>query len=168
MISAVRTAMNQHAKNLIAGAEEMPAAKYNYAPTPQQMTFGRLVLHVAQSNGFLCSRISGEKAPALGNLTEHSPKTRLIAAMKASFAFCDQALAKVTDSELSQPVKIFGGRTTSKAGAMIDMSNDLADHYAQEAMYLRLNGHLPPTASRGVMAQGMAHGMAGMKMKQGK
>lgn len=35
MISAVRAEVSQHAKNLLAGAQEMPARKYNYAPTPQ-------------------------------------------------------------------------------------------------------------------------------------
>ncbi len=161
--SAVREAVSRHAKILVAGAQEMPADKYNYAPTPQQMTFGRMVLHVAQSNGFLCSRITGEKAPAIGNLTEHSPKSRLIAAMTASFDFCGQALAKVNDGELSQTVQVFGGRTTSKAGAMITLANDLADHYAQEAMYLRLNGHLPPTGEGPLMKREMM-----MKHSSGK
>lgn len=144
--TAVRASVAQHAKILVAGAEEMPADKYSFAPTPEQMTFGHLVLHVAQSNMFLCSRISGDKAPDLPKLTEHSPKSQLIAAMKSSFAFCDQALAKVNDSELTQEIPFFGGRNVSKATAMIGISNDLADHYSQEAMYLRLNGHLPPTA----------------------
>jgi hypothetical protein len=34
----------------------------------------------------------------------------------------------------------------TRAAALIDLSNDLADHYSQQAMYLRLKGHLPPTA----------------------
>lgn len=144
--SAVRQAVSRHAKILVAGAEEMPAGKFNFAPTPAQMTFGHLVWHVAQSNMFLCSRITGDKAPALPKLNEHSPKDQLVAAMKKSFSFCDQALSKVNDGELTQQVPFFGGRKISKAAAMIALSNDLADHYSQEAMYLRLNGHLPPTA----------------------
>ena len=72
----------------------------------------------------------------------------MIAAMKSSFSFCDEALGKVNDSELTQEVPYFGGRNVSKATAMVGLSNDLADHYSQEAMYLRLNGHLPPTAQR--------------------
>lgn len=131
---------------MVAAAEEMPANKFNYAPTPQQMTFGHLTLHVATSNMFFCSHISGEKAPAIGHLTEHSPKTKLLAAMKESFSFCEQSLAKVNDSELSQQVEFFGGRKITKAAAMIALTDDLADHYSQQAMYLRLNGHLPPTA----------------------
>ncbi len=154
--SAVLNAVQGHGRSLIAGAEEMPAAKYGYAPTPQQMTFGHLVMHVAQSNAFLCSRISGEKAPVLGNLTEKTPKADLVAAMKKSFDFCEQALAKVNDSTLSEQVPFFGGRKISKAAAMIGLSNDLFDHYSQEAIYLRLNGLLPPTAQP---RQGARRGM---------
>jgi uncharacterized damage-inducible protein DinB len=165
--SAVRAEVSQHAKNLIAGAQEMPASKYNYAPTPQQMTFGRMVLHVAQSNDFLCSRIGGGKAPSTGKLTEHSPKTQLIAAMKSSFSFCDQALSKLNDSDLSQQVPFFGGRKVSKASAMLALATDLADHYAQEAIYLRLNGHLPPTGEGPIMGRGMRGGMRRGGMRQG-
>jgi uncharacterized damage-inducible protein DinB len=146
--NSVRMTVSRQAKNLIASAQEMPAAKYGFKPTPAQMSFGHLVLHVAQSNLFLCSKISGDKAPALGKLTENSPKDKLVAAVKTSFGFCDQALAKVNDSELTQQVSFFGGRKISKAAALIALTNDLADHYSQSAMYLRLNGKLPPTARR--------------------
>lgn len=144
--SAVRTTVSRQAKNLTGSAEEMPADKYGFKPTAEQMSFGHLVLHVAESNMFLCSRISGEKAPALPKLTETSPKASLVSAVESSFSFCDGALAKVNDSELTQEVPFFGGRKISKAAAMIGLTNDLADHYSQAAMYLRLNGKLPPTA----------------------
>ncbi|HVA94908.1 MAG TPA: DinB family protein [Candidatus Dormibacteraeota bacterium] len=157
MISAVRAEVSQHAKNLLAGAQEMPAGKYNYAPTAHQMTFGRMVLHIAQSDNFLCSRISGSEAPSTGQLTEHSPKSQLIAAMNASFNYCDEALAKVNDSELSEQVPFFGGRKVSKAAAMLSLATDLADHYAQEAIYLRLNGHQPPTGVGPVMGRSMGN-----------
>jgi hypothetical protein len=38
----------------------------------------------------------------------------------------------------------------TKARAAIALAQDWADHYAQSAMYLRLNGILPPTARRGM------------------
>jgi uncharacterized damage-inducible protein DinB len=160
VVGAVRQTVARQGQNLTAGAQEMPAGKFNYAPTPAQMTFGHLILHIAQSNGLFCSRLSGEKAPSTGNLTEHSPKDQLIAAMKASFSFCDDALGKLNDSDLSAHVQMFGGRSMPKAGALIALTNDLADHYAQEAIYLRLNGQLPPTAmGRGMMGRGRRGGM---------
>ena len=43
---------------------------------------------------------------------------------------------------------MWGGRTAPKAAALIGLTNDWADHYSQAAMYLRLNGMLPPTAKK--------------------
>ena len=40
----------RQSKNLIGAADEMPADKYNYRPTPEQMTFAHLIMHSAQAN----------------------------------------------------------------------------------------------------------------------
>jgi hypothetical protein len=47
---AVRNQLKTHAAYLIAAAERFPQEKYDYRPTPAQMTFGQLVAHVAQTN----------------------------------------------------------------------------------------------------------------------
>jgi hypothetical protein len=52
----------------------------------------------------------------------------------------------VDDSKLADEVELFGGRKGPRAFAMIALTNDWADHYSSAAMYLRLNGLLPPTA----------------------
>jgi hypothetical protein len=52
----------------------------------------------------------------------------------------------VDDSNLGEQLTLFGGRQASRAGAMIALTNDFADHYSMAAIYLRLNGLLPPTA----------------------
>lgn len=144
--SYVRHVVEQESKIIVAAAEEMPADKYSYHPTPAQMTFGHLVVHMAGSNNYLCSKISGVEAPAQEKLTETDPKDKLVAALKSSFDFCATALAKVDDSNLTEPVKLFGGHSMSRAGAMIALTDDFYDHYSMAAMYLRLNGLLPPTA----------------------
>jgi len=144
--NAVRKTLERESKLMIAAAEEMPADKYDYKPTPAQMTFGHLVMHMAGSNNFLCSKISGTAVSAAEKLSETDGKEKLSAALKASFDFCTQALAKVDDSNLGEPLPFFGGRTISRAGAMMALTNDFYDHYSMAAMYLRLNGLLPPSA----------------------
>jgi hypothetical protein len=143
---AVRNIVAQHGEIMIASAEEMPADKYSYRPTPEQMTFGHLIMHIAESNEFLCSKISGMAAPAHGKLADTDPKDQLVGAIKDSFSYCATALAKVSDSDLGQTMPFFGGRTVTKAFVMISLTDDLYDHYSAQAMYLRLNGKLPPTA----------------------
>ena len=60
---AFRDEAMSKATNLIAAAETMPADKYGYKPTPVQMSFGDVVVHLAQGNDFLCATIGGTKAP---------------------------------------------------------------------------------------------------------
>src|SRR5690242_629382 len=60
---AARKLETQMAKNVPAGAEEMPAEKYDFRPTPGQNTFGHLVGHMISANYYLCSAISGAEMP---------------------------------------------------------------------------------------------------------
>jgi uncharacterized damage-inducible protein DinB len=133
------------ANNMIAAAEEMPADKYSYHPTPDQWTFGKLVSHVAQSNGGLCGALSGTTAPAAVQVSETASKAELVAGLKASFDFCGPALDGLTDAKLRETITVFH-RTMPRAMALVLLPADLADHYSQMAAYLRLNGMLPPSA----------------------
>lgn len=143
---AVRNIVAHHGTLMVAAAEEMPADKYSYRPTPESMTFGHLVAHIAESNEFLCSKISGMTPPAKLNLTDADSKDKLVLGLKDSFSFCSTALQKVDDSGLGQTMPFFGGRTVTKAFVMISLTDDLYDHYSAQAAYLRLNGKLPPSA----------------------
>jgi uncharacterized damage-inducible protein DinB len=144
--SSVKEIVSREAQNLVGSAQEMPAEDYGFKPTPEQMSFGQLMVHVAKSNVFLCSKISGQTGPDFSKLTPASSKDDIVAAVKSSGSFCDTALGSVDDSSLNQQLTLFGNRQMSKAAAMITLTNDLADHYSQSAIYLRLKGHLPPTA----------------------
>jgi len=145
---SVRSILERSSKNMVAAAEEMPADKYSFHPTAGQMTFAHLVVHMANSNNFLCSKISGTAAPAGEKLSDTDLKDKLVSALKGSFEFCTQALANVDDSNLGEQLTLFGSRTTSRAGAMIALTNDFADHYSAAAAYLRANDLLPPTAQK--------------------
>ena len=133
------------AKNMIAAAEEMPESKYSYHPTPDQWTFGKLVAHVAQSNGGLCGALSGTTAPAAAHVSDTASKADLVAGLKASFDFCGPVLDGLTDAKLAGTVSLFH-RTMPRSMALMLLPVDLADHYSQMAGYLRLNGMLPPSA----------------------
>ncbi len=148
VMNAVRQVSQRYQRNLVGSAEEMPADKYAYKPTPQQMSFGQLMLHVATSNEFMCSSISGQPQPKEPQLDPTSPKAQLVARLKESFSYCADALAKVDDGGLSQQVPFFGNREVTRATAVMGLAEDWADHYGQAAMYLRLNGMLPPSAQR--------------------
>jgi uncharacterized damage-inducible protein DinB len=146
--SALREMEQGRSKNMVAAAEEMPADKYSYKATPEQMSFGHLVLHIADANYGLCSKIGGVAAPGLPKLSESDAKDKLVERMKASFDFCSTALAKLDDSNLGEMLTLFGERKASRAMAMLILASSWGDHYSLEASYLRANGHLPPTAKK--------------------
>lgn len=146
--SVVREILPRQQKNIVAAVEEMPADKFSFKPTADQMTFGKLVLHIAEGNNMFCSKIAGAAPPKSPELKETDSKDKLLTALKGSFDFCETALAKMDDSKLGEKIEAFGGREAPMAWALIALTNSWADHYGAEAMYLRLNGLLPPTAKK--------------------
>jgi uncharacterized damage-inducible protein DinB len=143
--NAVRESARDNGKNLLAAAEAMPADKYGYKPTPAQMTFGELIVHIQGDNRITCSAIGGSQPAAEATLAPTDPKEKLVSALQRSLAICDAALAQVKDSQLGDAVSYYG-HSASRATALIGLITDWADHYSQQAIYLRLNGVLPPTA----------------------
>jgi len=141
----VKAGVARYSKNMVAAAEAMPADKYSFKPSPEMNSYAHLMMHIAQSNNTFCSKISGQAAPDV-KLAETDPKDKLVAAMKDSFAFCTTALANVDDSKLGEQFVMFGTRPISRGGALVALGGSWTDHYATQAIYLRLNGILPPTA----------------------
>jgi hypothetical protein len=144
--STVKQQLTRFTKIMVGAAEAMPPEKYNFKPTPEMNTFAHLTMHITQSNTLLCAKISGAAAPDAGKLADTDTKDKLVAALKASFDFCSTALANVDDSHLGDPLVLFGNRPSSRAGALIGLSDTWNDHYGAQAIYLRLAGILPPTA----------------------
>jgi hypothetical protein len=146
--SALRDILPNRQKNTIAAIESMPADKFGYKPTPEQNTFGHLVAHMIETNNLLCSKAAGVSAPKVEEAKESDSKDKLVSALKASFDFCSDTLAKMDDSKLGETAEIFPGRQGSRAWASLVLSSTWADHYAEAAMYLRQSGILPPTAKK--------------------
>jgi uncharacterized damage-inducible protein DinB len=145
---ALRSTEQRAETNLVAAAEEMPGGKYGFKPTPAQRTFGEVIGHLIEGNDFLCSTISGGEAPKRSELAAGASKQKLVDRLRETFQFCDTALAKVDDSKLSEMVSFFGERKVTRAKLIFAAAQDWADHYSQLAIYLRLNGLLPPTAKK--------------------
>ncbi len=144
---ALRAVEQRFARNLIGAAEAMPADKYNYRPTPAQMSFAMIQVHLAnEGNDLLCGKVAGVAVPQRTPMDTTMSKDQLVARLKETFQFCESAFAHLDDSKLSEPVQLFGPNPFSRATAILITVGDWADHYSQEANYLRLNGLLPPTA----------------------
>jgi len=145
---ALRQILAGRAKNTIAAFEAMPAEKYGFKPTPAQMSFGHLAAHVVESNYYFCANVGDVPKPKVTEVKDSDSKDVLVAAVKSSFDFCTTALAKASDSTMSSDITWFDGKPKARAWAFLGLASSLADHYGMAAIYLRLNGLLPPTAKK--------------------
>jgi uncharacterized damage-inducible protein DinB len=144
--AAVRMILPNRQKNILAAIDAMPADKFGYKPTPDQMTFGHLVVHIIESNNGMCAKAADVPAPKTEEVKDTDPKDKLAAAAKASFDFCADAVSKMSDAKLGDNITIFGSTQGPRSMAVFFMAGGWADHYGAAAMYLRLNNIVPPSA----------------------
>ncbi len=123
----------------------MADADYSFKATPEVGTFGSRVAHVADAQTLICSAAKGEtKKPETAGKTS---KADLVAALKASFDYCDSAYDSLTDATATQMVKIFGRPQTRLSALWGNVAHD-SEMYGYMAVYLRLKGLVPPSSDR--------------------
>lgn len=146
VVSTAREIFARQSKFIVAAAEQMPADKYSYHPTPDQWSFGKIASHIAVSGNAICAMLSDVPAPQGAKVSDTDSKDTIVAAVKESFAFCDKSLANLTDAQMGDTITYFRGARTPRARALFELTDDLEDHYSQLASYLRLSGMTPPSA----------------------
>src|SRR5258707_7928462 len=93
--TALRALLPRSRNNILGAITAMPADKFNYKPTPEQMTFAHLVVHIIGSNNALCAKAADVAEPKVDEAKETDAKEKLLAAATASFDFCGDALGKM-------------------------------------------------------------------------
>lgn len=143
-------------RNIAQAFDSIPESKFGYKPTPAQLSIGYIAQHVASDDYFFCNNFGANKATLSDEDTQTPdsvkakwPKEKLVAKLKESIKFCDDAIAQVDDAKLSEAITLtFGGqsRPSTRVNMVLGHALDLSDHYSQLANYMRLNGILPPSA----------------------
>jgi hypothetical protein len=143
-------------KQVVDVAEAMPEDKYNFSPETLNIpggdykgvrTFALQVKHVAASNYFIWSTITGDKLPD-GLKDGNGPadlktKADIIKFLKDSFAQGHKAAATLTVENMLQPVG--QGKSLRLHRAEFGVAHAF-DHYGQMVEYLRMNGIVPPAS----------------------
>jgi len=124
-------------------AEAMPADRYNFAPVPEEMTFGRQLIHMCGNMIWLCN--SFLDAPSFGKDVDHpsEKKEDVIELLEESFDYAAKTLAAFPAKELDEKVTFFAG-TMTKRRVMLLLADHVTHHRGQLVVYLRLNGIEPP------------------------
>ncbi|HEV7590723.1 MAG TPA: DinB family protein [Longimicrobium sp.] len=143
-------------RNIAQAFDSIPERLFSYKPTPAQLTIGYIAQHLVTDNTLFCNAFGEMKATQAAEDTATAdsvkaawPKDRLVAQLKASFTFCENAFAQLDDAKLADQVTVtFRGqsRPLTRATMVLGHVVDMADHYSQLANYMRLNNLVPPTA----------------------
>ena len=155
--TAFRGRINGLHRLLAQAFDSIPESKFGYKPTPVQLTIGYIAQHLASDSYFFCNNFGAMKATLAPKDTATAdsvkakwPKDTLVAKLKASLTFCEEAFAQVDDARLADQLPIPGPNNTTRyvtrASSVLGHIVDMADHYSQIANYMRLNNILPPTA----------------------
>ncbi len=158
LASAVDHEISAVEKEVLDAAEAMPEDKFNFSPESLNLpgsdykgvrTFAGQVKHIAASNYFIWSPLTGDKLPANlkdGNGPEDvKTKAEILAFLKDSFALGHRAAATLTTENMLQTPG--QSKSTRLRLATFGVAHAF-DHYGQMVEYLRMNGIVPP-ASRG-------------------
>ena len=134
----------------------MPEDKFNFSPESLKIpgsdykgvrTFAVEVKHVAASNYFLWSSLTGDKIPEDikdGNGPENvKTKADILKFLKDSFALGHKAATTLTTENMLQPA--VGSKNTRLHMATFAIGHAF-NHYGQMVEYLRMNGIVPPAS----------------------
>jgi uncharacterized damage-inducible protein DinB len=137
-------------------AEAMPEDKFSFSPEGLNIrgsdykgvrSFAVQLKHVAASNYFIWSHLTGDKLPEDlndGNGPEGlKTKAGIIVFLKQSFALGHKAAARLTADNLLQVPE--GSKSTRLDLAEFGVAHAY-DHYGQMVEYLRMNGIVPPAS----------------------
>jgi len=130
-------------------AAEMPADKYSFKATEAQQTFGERTVHVATTNVYFLGLLGGTATkPTID--PKATGKDAALKALDDSFDYGTALLKQQTDQSLMQSVasapKFMG--PSSRARIIAFLGGHTWDIYGQMAVYLRLNGKVPPASQR--------------------
>jgi|ERR1700719_1858343 hypothetical protein len=146
-------------KQIVDASEAMPEDKFNFTPEALNIpganyksarSFALEVKHIAASNWFIWSPLTGDNLPE-GLKDGNGPanlqtKTDIIKFLKDSFALGHKAAATLTTENILQ------SPSKSKFSRLHLAEFGVAhayDHYGQMVEYLRMNGIVPPASRSG-------------------
>ena len=128
----------------LAVAKQMPEDQYGFKLTPDQMSFGEQMAHIANANGFFFGKMTGAKGPTVNAKT--ITKDSAVEGLTKAFDFAIEQLNTFTDAKLKDTVDTGDGKMTGLEGVML-LLDHTTNHRASAEMYLRAKG-IKPTEYR--------------------
>jgi uncharacterized damage-inducible protein DinB len=147
-VATTRTQWKAVTDYITRAAEQVPESLYAFRPVATVRTFGQLIAHIAGAQGMYCSIAIGDTPRAEDEIeSSKTAKAELVAALKASSAYCERAYAQA-DADAERTVTLFG-RTVTRLHTVMANALHNGEHYGNIVTYMRINGLVPPSSQRG-------------------
>jgi uncharacterized damage-inducible protein DinB len=135
----------------LAVADAMPADHYDFKPNPEEMSFGKVMAHIAMANNNACALVGGSKAPAVPEKIAAAykdpkgafDKEMTIQFLRDSFDFCTKVVNAITPEKLDAMTGPAGNQMSGRERLWAYFTHT-AHHRGQAEVYLRVNGIKPP------------------------
>lgn len=127
-------------------ADAIPPGKYNWRPTEGVRTIGEVYMHIVTANYGFARMLGTAPPPGLDMkalMAFSNDKTKVLQALKDSFAHFRNAILVVRDSELDKEIKTPRGQMTVR-GAFFLFAGHFGEHLGQSIAYARSVGTVPP------------------------
>jgi uncharacterized damage-inducible protein DinB len=125
----------------LAVAEAMPAEDYDFKPTPAEMSFGQMMIHIADENSTSFAKAAGSKPLPMPAAAD---KKTAIQYLTGTFDKCAKELDAMTPQQLDNVAYEFQGRPILAWEAMWWAFTMTAHHRGEAEVYLRLKNIKPP------------------------
>jgi len=136
-------------------AEAMPEAKYSFVPSGGNFedvrSFGEQVKHVACANFAFFNEIEGKTAPedcAKGGPSPAKTKAELLKYLREAFDYGNGVLSAINGENALARAEGRYMAPNTRLGLAVAAVWHIADHYGQLALYLRMNGIVPPPSQQ--------------------
>jgi len=125
----------------LAVAEAMPSEGYDFKPNPEELSFGRLMIHIAAQNSNSCASAAGTKPLAEPAATARQTAIKFLT---DSFDKCTKELDAMPPEQLDKEVYKFRGQPVLGREALWYTFTHMAHHRGQAEVYLRVKNIKPP------------------------
>ncbi len=138
-------------RNITGSAEKMPVEHFAFKPTPEVMSYARLLSHVLEVQYSYCNAVKGGANPGAGKDFEKViDKAAIIQMVKDSFGYCDDAFAGLTNANALEMITVGvapNQRQIARANQLTMLIVHGNEHYGNLITYMRMKGIVPPSSA---------------------
>ncbi len=126
-------------------AEAMPEEHYAFKPSPAEMSFGELMVHIGSSSLFRFAQIAGVDVPVPPPSLPPT-KPAILKYLRDTFDACEKLAGTMSEASLTASYKVnWEGMPTATGREILwAMFTHTAHHRGQAEVYMRVKGITPP------------------------